>query len=473
MLFELGAETDRVVLLQAALLLATRSVSQHDTKDSWHWLNTAISLAFAMSLHKTAGYGISTATRESRTLRRIWWSCYLRDKILALGVNRPSRIKDEDSDVEMLQITDLEVGCLSTRLTILAHDNLGPYEDAKQIESAELLIEKTKLFMLINRILQFQQRLTAVNYDGTVGIADTIAQDSFDAIEQALKTWLANLPASCRWRSLTDEDRQDSMHTSVHVRRSLLHMAYHTAVYSLHRPRFLPFSPRQAPAMSISQEEREISRSVVLDSVNKITHLAAELHHHKMDGNLPLAAITVLYPAICMHLLNMKSRDREMREAAIHRFRVCMRMLEKLREVYSSTDVTIGYLEVVLRNAFVADAPWASTSAEGVFQLNKQDHTDIAAVLGYGLSPDSGFAVEGQLVMQKTFGEGEMAEMDIEALFREVCPGSPVLSLETLMDIDFSGSVELGQLDVDWPAPEEVHTESPSDEGMDALLGLD
>lgn len=434
-------------------------------------------MAFSMSLHKSATFESPTPTSRSRLLRRIWWSCYLRDKILALGISRPSRMKDEDSDVAMLRPADLEVKTLATRLEILDLGQLGPYEEAKQVESGELLIEKTRLFMIINRVLQFQQRLTAVNYDGTVGITDTLAQDSFDAIEQALTSWLTSLPDSCRWRPLTDEDRQDSMHTSVHVRRSLLHMAYHTAVYSLHRPRFLPFSPRHAPLMRISQEEREMSRDKVLDSVNKITHLAAELHHHKMDGNLPLAAITVLYPAVCMHLINMKSRDPEMRQASIHRFRVCMRILESLRDVYSSTDATIGYIEMVLRNAYVADAPWASNSAEGVFQLNKEDHTDIAAVLGYGLSPDVGLGTLEEATMQETTAEtlGEPADMDIEALFREVCPGSPMLSLESLMDIDFSGTVELAQLDVDWPTAGEndVETTSPSDEEMDALLGLE
>jgi transcription factor-like protein len=400
-------------------------------------------------------------------MRRVWWSCYLRDKILALGVNRPTRIKDEEFELPMLQADDFELEVLATRLPLLDHDHIGPYSSSQQIESAELLVEKTKLFVLINRVLQRQQRTSFETYSGTEETPEH--PDSVEAIEDALKLWLANLPPSCRWSAPLHELPPDNMTTSIHVRRNLLHMSYHTAMYSLHRPRFLPSSPHQAPSEHIPPEARARSRAVVLDSVNKITHLAAELHQHKLDGNLPLAAITVLYPAICMHLLNMKSRNDHVREAAIHRFRVCMRIMEKLRELYASADATIGYLEIVLRSAFVAGAPWASSSAEGVFQLNRQDRSDISAVLGYGLSPDAELddAVPDVPGIQQILGDEESpvdVDMDLGSIFKEVCPGSPLGSLEALLDLDFGANGDdLEQLDIEWPDLEGQLTPPASD----------
>lgn len=476
LLFELGAEQDRLILLQVALLLSSRSVSQSESKDSWYWLNTAISLAYALGLHRNPGQSLIFDPYHVRLSRRIWWSCYLRDKILALGVSRPTRIKDEDFETSMLRPDDFELQGLSSRLPLLDHDHIGPYDKSQLLESAELLIEKTKLFTLINRVLQRQQETAFETFamaEDTPGRAHSV-----DAIESALKTWLADLPPSCRWSAPLEELPSDNMTTSIHVRRNLLHMSFHTAMYSLHRPRFLPSSPHQAPSEHIPLEARARSRAVVLDSVNKITLLAAELHQHKLDGNLPLAAITVLYPAICMHLLNMKSRSDDVRQAAIHRFRVCMRIMEKLRELYASADATIGYLEVVLRSAFVAGAPWASSSAEGVFQLNRQDRSDISAVLGYGLSPDAELdvVIPDMPGIQQILGDEESpadVDMDIGAIFREVCPGSPLGSIEALLDLDFGANGDTLELDLEWPDLEGVEgqlTPSPSDAAAAAVL---
>lgn len=44
----------------------------------------------------------------SRMRRRIWWSIYVRERQAAASLGLPSRIRDEDCDIEVLTAADLE-----------------------------------------------------------------------------------------------------------------------------------------------------------------------------------------------------------------------------------------------------------------------------------------------------------------------------------------------------------------------------
>jgi HSP20 family molecular chaperone IbpA len=46
---------------------------------------------------------------KKKLWKRIWWSCFMRDRLVALGMRRPTRIKAEDYDVPMLREEDFEV----------------------------------------------------------------------------------------------------------------------------------------------------------------------------------------------------------------------------------------------------------------------------------------------------------------------------------------------------------------------------
>ena len=80
--------------------------------------------------------------------------------------------------------------------------------------------------------------------------------------------------------------------------------------------------------------ERETSRAMALDAAHNITRLAAELHYNHMDEALPVTALTLLCPAIFMHLVNMKSQNASTKDTAMLSFRVCMRLLERLKVLY-------------------------------------------------------------------------------------------------------------------------------------------
>jgi hypothetical protein len=68
-------------------------------KVNTYWLGNAISFARDIKAHQ---YHIrrNSIPTEKRMLKRLWWCCIIRDRILPLGVRRPLKIGSEDFDFQ-------------------------------------------------------------------------------------------------------------------------------------------------------------------------------------------------------------------------------------------------------------------------------------------------------------------------------------------------------------------------------------
>lgn len=323
--------------------------------------------------------------------------------MLALGMHRPTRIKDHDFDVPMLEVADMEYDLLTRRHDLLGLDHIGPFNKIKQLESAELCIQKSRLSIIINRSVQLQGAGTAEaeSRAGFSSFENPI--NGIDELDCALQSWRKSLPQSCRYQPFSGERREVGT-APVDVRRHLLHMAYYTALYALHRPRILPDSPQSFSNTGLTRAQ-ERSKSMVLESADNITQLAAELQNHDMDRNLPISAITVLCPALSIHLLNMKSQSQDVRNMAIVNFRVCMKTMEKLKKLYSAAEVTVNFLEFALSKIPTASL---TTLTLGANPAGDTDTTDVWTVLSCALPPQTGGRitdledrVDGDQLMEK------------------------------------------------------------------------
>ncbi|KAH8730253.1 fungal-specific transcription factor domain-containing protein [Phaeosphaeriaceae sp. PMI808] len=92
---ELDIDEPSIEALQTLMLLAQASFQLGKGKKTFMLLTSAISMAFALDLHRElpAGMKVTPAEREGR--RRLFWSCYLMDRFSATGSKRPSLVSDE------------------------------------------------------------------------------------------------------------------------------------------------------------------------------------------------------------------------------------------------------------------------------------------------------------------------------------------------------------------------------------------
>jgi hypothetical protein len=77
---------------------------------AWHWTGTAISLCQTMGLHRN----LESITAKNhftqdnlRLFRRIWWSCFVRDRWLSLSHGWPMRIQLQYCDTPMPTVEDV------------------------------------------------------------------------------------------------------------------------------------------------------------------------------------------------------------------------------------------------------------------------------------------------------------------------------------------------------------------------------
>ena len=350
---------DRLVLVQALLLMTYWYETPDDQKDTWHWMGVAISLAHTIGLHRNPG-STTMSLAKQKLWKRIWWSCFMRDRLIALGMRRPTRIKDEDFDVPMLEESDFEIQPLADNINVIPSECTLMRDVGMQQELAVMCIAKAQLCVCISHMLKAQYSVLirdTMKPENTTNSTMMLFPnkqldnvDSVNAVDMELLGWAESLPACCQYRTLTPADVQDGRSTMA-VQRTLLHMVYYTTISALHRPQFLPSSPTHAP--TTSRQVQEMSRLRVRDAAMHITRMAAELHQLRLERYLPTTGVTVILPAMIIHLLEMKNPVSESRERATRGFRKCMRVMEKLREIYAAADYATGFLDAALRKAAI------------------------------------------------------------------------------------------------------------------------
>ncbi|KAL2832950.1 fungal-specific transcription factor domain-containing protein [Aspergillus cavernicola] len=108
-LHESGIEKDRLVTSQASLLL-TYYTTDTELATNSRWLRIAIRHAKKERAHLYPRLPQLESGRKSSDLKRLWWCCMIRDRIISLGMRRPIQITPEDFDLHQpgLSLQDLE-----------------------------------------------------------------------------------------------------------------------------------------------------------------------------------------------------------------------------------------------------------------------------------------------------------------------------------------------------------------------------
>ena len=110
-IYDADFETDKVTVSQALFLMSFWRAGPLLEKDTRHWLGAAISLAQTKGMHRASS---TTTFTDFKLRKRIWWSLYVRDRQCSAALGLPTRIRDEDCDIEMLEPSDFEEEDYST-----------------------------------------------------------------------------------------------------------------------------------------------------------------------------------------------------------------------------------------------------------------------------------------------------------------------------------------------------------------------
>lgn len=334
-----------------------------DQKDTWHWMGVAISLAHTIGLHRDPSK-TPMIPRKQKLWKRVWWSCLMRDRLVALGMRRPTRIKSEDFDVPQLNEDDFEIDVLPEENQLPGFDSPLIRDIDMQRELAVMCIEKAKLCMFIGDMLKVQYSVlsrSGMQPEHTTNSTHMLLpnknsdnMDEVDSVDQELRDWFSALPESCHHHPLGPGTVTEA-NKAVAVQRNLLHMIYHTTISALHRPLFLPASPTEGPSTPV--EVQETARQRVREAAEQITGMATEMRNHNLERYLPTTGVTVILPAMIVHMLDTKSLVPETRAKAIQGLKECLIVMSNLRNIYAAADFATGFLDALLRKGMLGAQP--------------------------------------------------------------------------------------------------------------------
>lgn len=128
--------------LQATLLFSywAPQLKQNRSRINIHWLSLAITTAKELGMHQDAGAELM----DKMLRRRIWWSCILRDVVLAFTYRRPPMIHAVDHASSPLHVEDVLDGLQGS----------SAYSEPATRVLARLFVRLTDLVAIASRLLE-------------------------------------------------------------------------------------------------------------------------------------------------------------------------------------------------------------------------------------------------------------------------------------------------------------------------------
>ncbi|KIW22187.1 uncharacterized protein PV07_12098 [Cladophialophora immunda] len=357
LLYELDVEESRIAVIQATLLLSFWNETPGDSKGGWHFLGIAISLALTIGLHRKQTF--SNPSLEKHLLKRIWWSCYMRDRMLALGMSRPLRIKDSDFNTPLLALDDFELE--NSAGGDLRHHLIEPQ---CQRSLAEMCITMAQLCVQIGVVIDlhysilpsddFDQstedptgRTTAILYPKS----EPGKLELVKACNQSLQRWLNNRPASAIFQPPKSKDFV-GFSTVVMAHQAFLHVCFCGALSALHRPQVCLGKP-DAGSMNVREDVREQSRLRVEEATSEMAKINYHIHKFHLSSSLPPTAATLELPILITHIKHIQYQEGQSLEICLESIFYCLKVLEEMQDLYVGVDLVIRFAADLMRRASI------------------------------------------------------------------------------------------------------------------------
>ena len=276
-----------------------------------------------------------------------------------------------------------------------------------QRQLAVMCIEKAKLCIAMSHVLSVQYCVLHNNHgflsdEGSTRTTMMLVQkkvepghDEVEECDRELQEWRDALAGEAQYIVPTWQEL-DEGNASLVLNRSLLHMVYYATLSALHRPQVLPSTA--VSQKNTSSETVDVSRKTVRLAAAEITNIASTLYNLELVPKLPTTGVTVLLPAIIIHLLDIKANDEATRKASLKGFCECMQVMAKLRDIYAAADYSTAFLEAAIRKAEITlpqkadevkDSRNVITSSQGLVDAGRRLHLFESTPASGTLTPPS------------------------------------------------------------------------------------
>ncbi|KAI0200854.1 hypothetical protein F4808DRAFT_141790 [Astrocystis sublimbata] len=312
LLYDFDTESCLISLAQASLLLTyyAPNWSLAAKKPNTAWLGVAVHNAKSAEAHTySAMPPISPVTdpidhKKQNTLKRLWWCCVFRDRLLGLGMRRCIQIPRAhfDFDTNSFGFSDLS-------------DEVGQskvYNAETKKHLIEIFVQLGKLCSVMTDLLTLVFPLDDGPGWGRYNEFDDTAKirDCKVALRRWYKATTLRFPVFGGRGAATDIPTNQHHHDSVILYTNLLYMWYHSARAALYHHEVLQEAMASASPHSDSNLRgvsniRE-SRSELQDAASGVTECLNELIQRGLARWLPISAIACTAMPLVLHIIDVK-----------------------------------------------------------------------------------------------------------------------------------------------------------------------
>ncbi|KAL7942700.1 fungal-specific transcription factor domain-containing protein [Trichoderma barbatum] len=328
--FNNGGEKNNLILLQGALLLGFWNSDIEDHMQPWHWSGRAINLCQVLGLHRdidSVGYNTSITERQRSLFRRLWWTCFWRDRWLSVSLGRPLRINLDESDTPDPLVSDIAVD-----LEDIPESVTSAYFPRDLPRLAEYWIQLIHMTKLLGKTLTTCYQLRRPK--------PTIGQ--IDALEAELM----------RFSMPEHPDPILSRLATFYYYHLQLH--YQAILVTFYRPCSVE-SPSDLPPYRQREWQQEM-QGKAMSAASKTCNIVYALAQGNFFSFAGPMTPTLLVPAMQVYLLNCKFGDALSRRLGLNMLNMCMMILEELQKTYSVASVCRGIFGKAIQQLFPDDA---------------------------------------------------------------------------------------------------------------------
>ncbi|OAP54960.1 hypothetical protein AYL99_10660 [Fonsecaea erecta] len=309
-LWDIEYEDDKITLIQSAILLSFWYADSTDRAGPWHWAGVAISMCQGLGFHRSLELVVPDSCKiigYSRLFRRLWWSCFVRDRWLSVTLGRPMRIHLDDCDVPMTTVDDITHEWADIPLAL--KDRYFP-SDYHLL--AHCWVHFVKLTVVLGKVI-------AVHYSPN---KPRPGRASLEMCEDELRRCGQDLHAM--------EERPD---WNFRLYRHHLQLFHEATTIILYR-RYIRAVPSNFPP-----EDREWfqtkARQKCRSAADRATSVVEDLIELGMIHYLKPMGTSTIVSAMGIHLLEWMSAQSSLSKRLGHaRLEICVEALSKLRSTY-------------------------------------------------------------------------------------------------------------------------------------------
>lgn len=358
LLHDFAVESNQQVLMQSLLLMSLWYSGPDDPRTTWYYAGLACSTAYSIGLHRAP----DPTDPHAKLRRRMWWSLYIRDRLIALATRRPMLIRDGEYTVPMLSPSDFERQDFSSLARPQVHDLGAPVIDPETCLPL-MCVELAKLCVLAGRILRTFYTTLGRRNRWTMALMVVPKEDldtdnvaaSLETYDREITGWYNSMhPTIMKVRCTPFREGSEPVYNCLQQHWELIDMLRLTVITLLYRPQGFRTLTANGSCTAELIQMRQTSRKKLRAAARGLTLIGSNALLQGRVRFLTTSAIPAFLSAGLTHLLEIDSSDEDRRDAATLRFSQIVQVFRGLRDIYASADSSIQFLGRVVRKTGIS-----------------------------------------------------------------------------------------------------------------------